>query len=247
MEIVLQVEADVIDGQIAALVLHLRRHDDGLFGLHGLTQDALEAAALIGRQAADAEALDDDGVVMLEQVRQHAAVRAGDHFHERDALTELVIEHGRGKGGRADIFHQEAVLQHGQLRIVDAGEGLQADGARFACTGAENDAAVEHDHHAAQIGHGAAERIGQIRLGIRVFKHDGLLRARQDDGLGGILDEIGQRRGCIGHGVRAVGDDEAVIFLIVGADGAGDRQPVRGSHIRRVDGKQLFAGHAAQR
>lgn len=117
----------------------------------------------------------------------------------------------------------------------------------FACAGAENDAAVEHDHHAAQIGHGAAERIGQIRLGIRVFKHDGLLCARQDDGLGGILNEIGQRRGCIGHGVRAVGDDEAVIFLIAGADGAAIVSQCAGVTFVESMENSSFAGHAAQR
>ena len=93
----------------------------------------------------------------------------------------------------------------------------------------------------------AEERVGQVDLGIGRVEADGLLRARQDDRLGRALDQIAQGRRGIGHGVRAVADDEAVVPVIARADGPRDLQPVGRAEIRAVEREQLQALHPAQR
>ena len=57
----------------------------------------------------------------------------------------------------------------------------------------------------------AAEGVRQICLGIRGIKSDGSLGAGQHNRLRTTLDQIAQGRRRIRHGVRAVGDDKAVI------------------------------------
>ena len=234
MQVVFQVEADVVDCQIAALILHLRGHYDGFSARDGGADDVKEAAALIGGKSAHAVALHDHCVVVLQKVGKQHAVRAGDHLHKPDAGIELVVEDRRRQAGRADILHQKAVLQDGERRIVDAGKRLQAGRVGLPRARAEDDAPVEDDHHAAQVGHRHAEGVDEIRLGVRVFKQDRLLRTGQNDRLRGILDQIGKRGGGVGHRVRAVDDDKAVEFSVVFTDGVRDRQPVVGRDIGRI-------------
>ena len=106
MEIVLQVEADVIDGQIAALVLHLRRHDDGLFGLHGLTQDALEAGA--------ADFAPDEGVYTVytdpDDVASVAEALTNDGYELLSAQVEMVPQNTIKLTDEGDIKNLQKML-----------------------------------------------------------------------------------------------------------------------------------------
>ena len=60
-----------------------------------------------------------------------------------------------------------------------------------------------------------------------------------DNGLGRVLDQIGQSCGSIGHGVCTVTDDEAVIGIIMFPDGGSNFQPVAGLHVRAVNVDKL--------
>ena len=125
MQIVFQVEADVVNGKVASLVLHLRGHNDGLVPARDrAAQNVKIAGALIRGQAANAVTLNDDGVIVVNQVGKQAAVRAGRHFQQTDVLVQPVVEAGTVEAVRADVFHQKAVLQHGKNGIIDAGKGL---------------------------------------------------------------------------------------------------------------------------
>ncbi len=68
----------------------------------------------------------------------------------------------------------------------------------------------------------------------------------RDDGLGAVLNQIAQGRRRIGHGVRAVADDEAVVVVVVLPDGLGRPQPVGGMDAGAVQTIQLDAVHMAQ-
>ena len=104
---------------------------------------------------------------------------------------------------------------------------------------------VEHDGHAGQIGSRATERVCQIDFGIGRVETDGLLSAGEDHRLGAALNEIAEGRGGIGHGIRAVGDDEAIIAPIIFPDAAHHLQPVLRPHIGAVQIQQLHTVHIA--
>ena len=104
---------------------------------------------------------------------------------------------------------------------------------------------VEDDGHPRQVLRRAAEGIGKVVLGIRGVKADGLLRAGEDDGLGTALNEIAQRSGGIGHGIRPVGDDKAVVKIIPLLNAPGHHQPVLGGNAGAVQIQKLDALHPA--
>ena len=57
----------------------------------------------------------------------------------------------------------------------------------------------------------------------------------------GILNQVGQGRSGVGHGVRAVADHKAVVAVVVLLYGPGDGQPVAGLHVGAVDIEYLKA------
>ena len=61
------------------------------------------------------------------------------------------------------------------------------------------------------------------------------MRTRQNDGLGRILDQIRERGGGISQCVRAVRNDESVVFRIVFLNNSRERQPMRGADVGAVD------------
>lgn len=75
---------------------------------------------------------------------------------------------------------------------------------------------------------------------------DRLLSACNDDGLGGILNQIGECGGRVGHGIRSVADDKAVVFFIVCLDGLRHGEPVFWLHIGAVYIEYLKAFRLAE-
>ena len=129
--------------------------------------------------------------------------------------------------------------------MIDAGKGLEALGAGLLGPGPQDHPAVEHDRDPRQVLRRAAEGVRQICLGIRGIKSDGSLGAGQHNRLRTTLDQIAQGRRRIRHGVRAVGDNKAVIAAVVVPDTGGDLQPVSRGHVGAVQVQQLEAVHAA--
>ena len=63
---------------------------------------------------------------------------------------------------------------------------------------------------------GKGKAVGQVGSGVRILHVDGLLGPGDDGGLWRMLNQVGQGRGRINHGVfRAVGDDKAVVLAVV--------------------------------
>ena len=99
-----------------------------------------------------------------------------------------------------------------------------------------NDRAAKHNGHVARVVVGGVEqRLVQVELGIGEGVRHGLLRAREHDGLGTALDEVGEgcRRVC--HGVRAVQHHKAVVVVVGLHDRCSYALPVAGAHVCRVD------------
>ena len=112
--------------------------------------------------------------------------------------------------------------------------------------GAQDDLAVEDDADPRHLRRGHPEGILQVDLGVRGVKADGLLGSGKDDGLGTALDEVGESRRRIGHGVRPVGEDEAVVVIVVRPDAAGHGQPVLGGDVGAVQVQDLQAVRPAE-
>ena len=66
--------ADFVDGHVASLVGDLRCHDDKLAGIDPAFNSPVEAVVLVGRDAAYAEGLNNDCIIVLKQVIQNAAI-----------------------------------------------------------------------------------------------------------------------------------------------------------------------------
>ena len=64
------------------------------------------------------------------------------------------------------------------------------------------------------------------------------MRAGEDDGFVGVLDEVGQRRRRVGQRVGAVADDEAVVEGIIFLHGLCHHQPVLRAEVGAVDAAQ---------
>ena len=231
--------AHQVDREVAALVLDLGGEDHGLSGGQPLPDALVEASGL--RHAAHAEALDDDGVVLREEPVQHPAVAARRQLQEAYLRVQGVIKPRLCQGGLADVGQQRPVPQDAQHRIVDGGEGLKALGVGLLGPGAQDDLAVEDDADPRHLRRGHPEGVRQVDLGVRGVEADGLLGAGEDDGLGAALDEVGEPRRRIGHGVRPVGQDEAVILVIMLPDAAGHTKPVLGGDVGAVQVQDLQA------
>ena len=86
--------------------------------------------------------------------------------------------------------------------------------------------AAEDDAHPAVPGAGVPQGVQEVHFGVGGVLVDGALGPGEDDGLSGVLDEIGKGRGGVGQGVRAVAEDEAVVGAVVVLNEPGQLQPV---------------------
>ena len=233
----------MVNAHVAALAGHLGGEHDEPAPVHPFPQAVAESALF--RQAAHAEALDDKGVVPLQKEVHSGAVLARRQLQKGHLGVQGIAESRDISTVLPDIPQEDPVPQDPQVRVVDAGKGLEALGAGLPGPGAQDHMAVEHDGHPRQVRCGTAEGIRQVDLGIGGVKADGLLGSGEDDGLGAALDQIAEGRGGIGHGVCAVGDDKAVITVIVIPDAARHSQPMLRPHVGAVQVQQLHAVHIA--
>ena len=110
---------------------------------------------------------------------------------------------------------------------------------------ARDDLAVEDDGNPRQVLRRATESVGQVCLGVCGVKADGPLGPGEDNGLRAPLDQVAQGRRRIGHGVRTVGEDEAVVAPIVFPEAPGHLEPVAGADVGAVQVQKLEAVHGA--
>ena len=71
---------DLIDADVAALILYLRGQNDGLAALNARLQHGKEVVSVIRRDSAHAEALKNQSVVVPEHPACELRPRAGDEL-----------------------------------------------------------------------------------------------------------------------------------------------------------------------
>ena len=99
---------------------------------------------------------------------------------------------------------------------IDAGKCVVALGPLLLAAGSGDHFAVKDNVHpvGAVVG-GEKQAVRQIGARVGIFHVDGLLGPGDHDGFGGVLNQVGQGRGGVGHGVRAVADHKAVVAVVV--------------------------------
>ena len=108
----------MIDRQIAALVGHLGGHDHQLAPRDAPVNDIeIAGVALIFRQAAHAEGLNDQAVKSVQHEFQHGGRGAGDQLQQSHLVVQRVIEHRAGIAGAAHILQQVAMFEKYALKF----------------------------------------------------------------------------------------------------------------------------------
>ena len=181
------------------------------------------------------------------EVVENAGVDAGDELEHEHAGVEPVVKLWQAYDMLRDVIHDLPAAQDGRLGVVDAGKGIVALRAHLARAGAENDLVVKDDVHAAgAVVAGIEKGIAQVLARVGVLVEDRLLRAGDDDGLGVILNQVRQGRRRVGHRVRAVREDKAVVSVIVLAHAGRHLQPVAAVDVRAVAVHELHGVDPAQ-
>lgn len=96
---------------------------------------------------------------------------------------------------------------------------------------AQNHVIVEHDRHSGEIRGGTAKSVRHVDLGICGIKSDRLLCTGENHRFWTALNQIAETCGCISHGVCTMGDDKAIIAVIVFPDAP--------HHIHQCSGRML--------
>ena len=135
----------------------------------------------------------------------------------------------------------DTVVSHiGEGGVINALESVEAHGALLACARTGNDGtAKDHGDVAGAIVGGVEQALIEIELGIGKGVFHRLLGAGEHNGLRAFLNEVGERRRGVCHGVGAVKDNEAVVAVVGFADGARDAQPIARAHVGTVDIHEL--------
>ena len=232
---------DLVNAQVQAFLGHLRGHNDDTARIDPAENRLLERLTRLSklRDASNAKGLQNHGVVAIGQSVQNARVHAGRELKYKHARVDVVVEaHWVFALMRAvkPVAHNAVVADIGDGRVVHTNERVKAHGALLAGARAGNGHATKYDRDVVRM---LIERIEQaliqVELGVGKGIAHGLLRAGEHDGLGAVLDKVGERRGGIAHGVRAMQDHEAIVVGVALDDDIADTHPVAGTHIGAVD------------
>ena len=151
--------------------------------------------------------------------------------------AELALRHGPQRA--ALILNLNT--REGQRRVIRGRKRLKLVGRPLHAPAPAQQQAVEIDAHLMHPARGRDEHgVDDVvaPVGADLPKRD--LRAGEDDGLRQIFQHERQRRRRIGHRVRPVEDDEAVIRFIALRDRAAHLVPFAHGHVGRVEQRVEF-------
>ena len=201
------------------------------------------------RGVARAESLHDHGLQPggAEHRGDDAFLDAREEGEHHDVRVEQVVRLERPRGvGTADAFRFELDVDAAmsQAGVVERLEGVELLRVDFGGAVAAHQVPFEIDAH---FGHGGAavgilcgcdfDGRDEVLLPVRAEHAHGELRAGKDDRFAQVLEHEAHGRGRVGHGVRAVEDDETVVLVIIPFHDAHQPCPMVRLHVRRVNGR----------
>ena len=206
-------------------------------------------------EPARAERLDDHPpVVHPQQHIEDLRVQAGGELDEEHLLAQGVPEDA-GAGHRGDGLLpqvQPRPVHTGHQGPVDALKRAEGGGVGFHGAAAQHHPPVEGQKHprtaGGRHGEGGAEIVQPVGEGVL----DGQLGPGEHHGYGDVPHHVAEDGGGVGHGVGAVGDDDAVKAVPGGVDVPGDEPPllrldVGGVQVEDVpDGEVIAVRQAPQ-
>lgn len=114
-----------------------------------------------------------------------------------------------------NVENDPAVVDRSNIRIIDARKGIVAFGKLLLGPGAGNHLAAKYDRDpVCPVMGGKAQAVKQIGTCVCDGQIDWLLRACDNDRTAVILDQIGQGRSGISHGISAMADYKAIVEFI---------------------------------
>ena len=230
--------AHLVYAQVTALFGHLRRDNNEASRVDPVEDGALKRSILVFGDASDAECLDDDGIVVALEQLEDARAHLRSQLQHKHALVERIVEM-RGVCSRfvvAARSNDAAVADESELRIVYTDKRVEAHGALLAGTRSGDDhPAKDHAHVVGRIVHGIQQALVEVEFGVGEGVGHGLLRARQHDGFGAVLNQVRQGSRGVGHGVRAMQHHKAVVAVIRVHNHVANVHPVARAHVRAVD------------
>ena len=133
-----------------------------------------------------------------------------------------------------------SVLYGGNVGEIDAGKGIVAFCPLLLPPCPGDDLAVKNNVYIMGALTACKEQaVREIGLCVGDLQVDGLLGAGDDDGLFRVLNQVGEGRGGVRHGICAVADHEAIVRVIMLLYGFSDEKPVLRLHIGAVDVQDL--------
>ena len=195
--------------------------------------------------AAQAEGLDDDAPVAHD--REHfedPRVQTRGQLQQEDGIRDIGHQLGKAHLGLEArlVQHKAQIADLGRIVGIDALEGGEARGPDLHRPAAQHDLPVKGQIHAVAArcshGEGGPQIVGAVGKHVR----QGKLAARQHHGPVQARQHPGQGRGGVGHGIGAVGDDDAVVVQPRLEDPAGDLLPLHGPDVGGVQTHQILHG-----
>ena len=190
----------------------------------------------------------------------------GSQVRRVDDVTYQVFANSREEGEDDDVVVQSEVGRHGliplrlqhqvavienvdaslyQVWVVERLEGVELFSALLGGTVAAQQMTAEVDTYLRY--HGVTVVVfcrsylyagDEVLLTVGSQLSDGQLRPREDNGLGEVLQHVGEGRGGIGHRVRTMQYHKAIVVVVVVADDVAQVCPQFRRHIAGVDGRR---------
>ena len=229
--------SDLIDLHIASLVHNLCAHDNDLSVCDQLVHCLEEILVLNAWQSAHAVAFDDHCIIVLTDPGQKFRVHTWNQFQQKDSWIDVDVKCWIGAWAAFFYIVDNLVVADGcKYREINAVKCIKALGLQFLCTGSGNYFAIKYDAYSMCIRAGCkTKRIEQVCFCIGYFHGNWFLGTGDDNRLRRVLNQVGQCRRGVCHGIGAVADHEAVIIVIILLQDLGELQPVLRVHIRAVD------------
>ena len=243
----LQMIAAAVTAHLDSALHALADVDDDLAVLRSFAQGVEQPGALGG--IARAEGAHHDGL-QVRRVDDMADEVFADAGEERED-DHVVVEPEMGGHRLREVGLQDALTVVGdvhaclhQMGVVERLEGIELLGALLRGAVAAEQMASETDAYLGHAGmtclvfRGSNLHSGdEVLLAVGTQLSDRQLGTREDDGLGEVLQHIGEGRGGVGHRVGAVEHHKTVVVGIVVGDAVGELRPARRRHVAGVDGR----------